>query len=493
MTDKAQTPSFQPYTLTPLDHLLPPYHVFAYMSFRPEQPSEAVVAIELGLSGLISQWPFLAGNVARVQKEDRRNISELQPPTASDLHQCPMLNIKHHQHTISDALASPVINYEMLHIPTTVSNSQPIPAVRFQANVMRDGLILCLAWHHQVMDSVGVTVILHALSRFCSGPGRKSAAPRRLPMNLEKEEQTRRRINKTTTNSNHDLEDAYHKIRYDYGLHEYQSKSVICRRYTMHTDRVNCLKNSCNNLAHEFGKGHSMSQENSPIDSQYKIDNISSDDVVTALVWLCVSRARRRVASKLSSDLPRVSSLSRCMEVRSIIQPPLPRSYLGNSLVLAKTQCDWKDIPTPQEATLVTRKRMDEETINALLKLALMSRAKCNSVHDEQIRGLIGRVEECDGDSTVCGAPAGVTMSSLRKVNIFASDWGTKLGPLLDFDTMDCRIDGMILILPDKNPSKRGESAWEVRVNLSVEVMEEFGKDELLLWVTEAEKPGARL
>ncbi|RAK92158.1 O-acetyltransferase [Aspergillus costaricaensis CBS 115574] len=492
MTARTHTPSFQPYTLTPLDHLLPPHHVFAYMSFRPEQPSEAVDALESGLSDLISQWPFLAGNVAMVQKEKRRNVTELQPPTTSDLLQCPLLRVKHHQHTISDALASPVIDYEMLNVPKTLSNSNPIPAVRFQANVMQDGLILCLAWHHQVMDSLGVTIVLHALSRSCSGSNRKSGDARRLPMDLDKEEQARRRINQSATASNPDLKDAYCETSYE-EIRGRQSDSIICRRYTLHTDRVNYLKNSCNDLAHELAKGHSTSQKVPPTGSQYKLENISNDDLVTALAWLSVSRARRRVASKHSSDLPRVSSLSRNIEVRSVLQPPLPRSYLGNSLVLAKTQCEWKDIPTPQEAPPVTRERMDKETINALLKLALRSRAKCKSIQDEQIRGLIGRVEECDDFSSVSGAPAEVIMSSLRKTDIYASDWGTKLGPLLDFDSIDGRTDGLTLILPDRNPARRGESIWEVRVNLPVEVMEEFGKDELLLWVTKAEKPGAKL
>ncbi|GKZ32970.1 hypothetical protein AbraIFM66950_002674 [Aspergillus brasiliensis] len=249
----------------------------------------------------------------------------------------------------------------------------------------------------------------------------------------------------------------------------------------------------CNNLAHELAKDYSTSPKHSPTGSQNELDNISSDDLVTALVWLSVSRARRRVASKLSSALPRVSSLSRNIEVRSMLQPPLPRSYLGNSLVLARTQCDWKDIPAPQEASPVTRRRMGKETINALLKLALMSRAKCKSIQDEQIRGLIGRVKERDDYSAISGAPAEVIMSSLRKTNIYTSDWGTTLGPLLDFDTIDARTDGLTLILPDRTPSKRDESPWEIRMNLPVSVMEEFEKDELPRWVTEAGKPGARL
>ncbi|PWY79818.1 O-acetyltransferase [Aspergillus eucalypticola CBS 122712] len=492
MTARTHTPSFQPYTLTPLDHLLPPHHVFAYMSFRPEQPSEAVDALDTGLSDLISQWPFLAGNVARVEKENRRNVRELQPPTTSDLLRFPLLRVNHHQHTISDALASPVIDYEMLNVPKTLLDSNPIPAVRFQANVMQDGLILCLAWNHQVMDSLGVTIVLHALARSCSGRDRKSADARRLPMDHDKEEQARRRINQAATTSNPDLKDAYCETSYE-EIRGRQPDSIICRRYTLHIDRVNYLKDSCNDLAHELAKGHSTSQKVSSTESRYKPENISSDDLVTALAWLSVSRARRRHASKHSSDLPRVSSLSRNIEVRSVLQPPLPRSYLGNSLVLAKSQCEWKDISTPREAPPVTRKQMDKETLNALLKLALMSRAKCKSLQDQQIRGLIGRVEECDDFSSVSGAPAEVIMSSLRKTDIYASDWGTNLGPLLDFDTIDGRTDGLTLILPDRNPARRGESNWEVRVNLPVEVMEEFGKDELLLWVTEGGKPGARL
>ncbi|PYI04231.1 hypothetical protein BO78DRAFT_431460 [Aspergillus sclerotiicarbonarius CBS 121057] len=488
-------PSFQPYILTPLDHLVPPFHALFYLSFQPEHPSEAVAALQTGISHLVSQWPFLAGNVARVQKGDKRNILELQPPSASDLLRYPILQVKHHQQSISHAMSLPVINGELLHIPTKVPISYPVPAVRFQANLMQDGVVLCLGWHHQVMDAVGVSTLLVSLSRCCHGLDRKAAIPRRLPTDIKREERARRQIEEATTPNKADWEGAYHRSGCEEVWSGY-SEPLICRRYAMQTDKVSYLKYSCNNLVQDRVRSSLKTRGNlSDGITEYldENDHLSSDDVATALTWLCASRARRRAVSRYSSDLPRMSSLTRLVEARSILQPPLPRSYLGNSLVSARAQCDWEEIPVKQKGSCVAGKRgqVDEETINTLLELALRSRAKCRSIDDEHIRGLIDCMKNCDDYMSFSIAPAVVEMSSLRKLDIFAWDWGSKIGPLVDFDTIDSRTDGLSLILP-ANSAKPGQSPWEIRITLPLAAMEAFEKDELLGWATGTGKPSVQ-
>ncbi|RAL04966.1 O-acetyltransferase [Aspergillus ibericus CBS 121593] len=490
----AEIPSFQPYILTPLDHLVPPSHALFYLSFQPKHPSEAITAIRMGIAHLVSQWPFLAGNVARIQKGDKRNISELQPPTAFDLLRYPILQVKHHQQSISHAMSRPVINDELLHIPTKVPITYPIPAVRFQANIMQDGIVLCLGWHHQVMDAVGVSILLGSLSRCCRGLDQKNALPRWLPTDTKHEGRSRRQIEQATTPNRAVREGAYHRIGCE-EIWKGSSEPLVCRRYAMQTDKVNYLKDSCNKLIHDLARGAETREKLS--DGFMKVlnenDHVSSDDVVTALTWLCVSRAHRRVVSRHSSELPRMSSLTRLVEARTILQPPLPRSYLGNSLVAARTQCDWDEIPASQKGHHIARKggQVDEEIINALLKLALRSRAKCNSIDDEHIRGLINRMKNCDDYTSLSIAPGITNISSLRKLDLFGWDWGSKMGPMVDFDTLDGRTDGLCLILPSRSANP-GQSIWEIRITLSSAVMEEFERDALLGWVTETGKPSVQ-
>ncbi|PWY78443.1 hypothetical protein BO94DRAFT_177194 [Aspergillus sclerotioniger CBS 115572] len=488
-------PSFQPYVLTPLDHLVPPLYALFYLSFQPKHPPEAITALETGISHLVAQWPFLAGNVARVQKGYKRNILELQSPTAADLLRYPILQVKHHQHSMSHEMSLPVINDKLLHVPTKVPISYPIPAVRFQANVMQDGVVLCLGWHHQVMDAVGVTILLGSLSQFCRGLDRETAIPRRFPTDPKHEERSRRQIEEASTPKRSDWEGAYHGISCEEVWNGY-SEPLICRRYAMHTDKVNYLKNTCNKLIQDLVRSPPNPREKlSDGITEYLDgnDNMSSDDVATALTWLCASRARRRAAAKHSSDLPPMSSLSRLVEVRSTLQPPLPKSYLGNCVVAARAQCDWEEIPASQKSSEVSKKRghVDGEIAYALLKLAFRSRAKCRSIDDEYICGIIDCMKECDDYTSFSIAPASVEMSSLRKLDIFTWDWGSNIGPMVDFDTIDSRTDGMSLILPASS-AKPWQSPWEIRITLPLAAMKEFEKDELLGWVTRAGKPSVQ-
>ncbi|OOF96171.1 hypothetical protein ASPCADRAFT_506933 [Aspergillus carbonarius ITEM 5010] len=488
-------PSFQPYILTPLDHLVPPFYALFYLSFQPQHPPEAVSTLKTGISHLVSQWPFLAGNVARVQKGHKRNILELQPPTAADLLRYPILQVKHHQYSMSHEMSLPTINDKLLHIPTKVPISYPTPAVRFQANVMQDGVVLCLGWHHQVMDAVGIFILLGSLSRLCRGLDRKTAIPTRFPTDPKHEERSRRQIEEATTPKRCDWEGAYHRFGCEEVWNGY-SEPLICRRYAMHTDKVNYLKRTCNNLIQDLVSSPLKPRGTLSDDiTEYleEKDHMSSDDVVTALTWLCASRARRRAVPRHSSDLPRMSSLTRLVEVRSVLQPPLPRSYLGNSVVAARAQCDWEEIPASQKSPGISGNRghVDEELTYALLKLALRSRAKCRSIDNEHIRGLINCMKECDDYTSFSTAPAGVEISSLRKLDIFTWDWGPNIGPMVDFDTIDSRTDGLSLILPASSANP-GQSPWELRITLPLAVMEEFEKDELLGWVIRAGKPSVQ-
>ncbi|PWY65295.1 O-acetyltransferase [Aspergillus heteromorphus CBS 117.55] len=493
MTD--EFPSFQPYALTPLDHIAPPLYALFYLSFRPEHPSQTLVTLKGGISHLVSKWPFLAGNVVQIQRGKKIGL-EIHPPAASDLVDYPMLQVKHHQQPISHIPSLTVIDNELLHIPTKVPIAYPIPAVRFQANIMHDGIVLCLGWHHQVMDGVGVSTILGSLSRCCRGLEGKIPPP---PTDLQNEGRARRQIIEAADSedsSSHNHDGAYDSIDYEEAWDD-SFEPIISRRYALCAERVAYLKDSCNALIRDLVIDHPMTCRNSDeSNSEYPEENdrMSCDDAVTALTWLCCSRARLRAASRRSTGLPHTSSLSRLVEVRSLMQPHLPRSYLGNSLVVARSQCNWDDIPGSHDDPPPASggNRVGEETIHALLKLALRSRAKCKSINDKHVRGLITEVKNCDNYEEFAEAPAEVDMSSLRRLGLYRLNWGPHLGPMVDFDAIDSRTDGLSMILPAR-PGKPGQTPWELRITLPLTVMEQFRRDELVNWATGAKKSEFKL
>lgn len=93
-------------------------------------------------------------------------------------------------------------------IPTVQFRTGVSPALRFQANVMLDGIILSFILHHQAFDGAGIMSILESLAVCCQNP---RATLDLLSTTPAKEQATRQKIseaafanNATTDTANQD-------------------------------------------------------------------------------------------------------------------------------------------------------------------------------------------------------------------------------------------------------------------------------------------------
>lgn len=170
-------PVFDPYVLSPLDHMTGPIHLSPVFTSHPDNTHEAVLALKIGIRRLISLLPFIAANVALSrQLQSKENVREVQPATPEFLLEYPLLTVKHHNVSISPMKPGPTLSRdtmmtdEFVPIETAMAMGDQIPIFRAQPNVMRDGIMICFSFYHMVLDGFGFCNAMKCLADCCRSP-----------------------------------------------------------------------------------------------------------------------------------------------------------------------------------------------------------------------------------------------------------------------------------------------------------------------------------
>ena len=163
-------PSFEPFTLSALDHIVPPLHLFAYLTFKLDSPSDAIAVLQNGISRLLHALHFLSGNIVTIEElNGKKNSMQITPADASTMYQSPMLKVALHAAETSAVERDDVQHADFVPIPIHLPTTDPSPVLRFQANMMTDGLVLCVTFDHRMTDGLGVLAILDSLAACCRG------------------------------------------------------------------------------------------------------------------------------------------------------------------------------------------------------------------------------------------------------------------------------------------------------------------------------------
>lgn len=514
MLTMSTTPFFEPYNLTPLDHVLFHSHIPLFGAFFLDNPSSGADVLEKGIQQLIIQLPSLAGNVVKkVDSEGRKNVYEVQPPSPAFMREFPMLKIKHHLQRIPHKDLEPdvarefydnVSSEKFIPLPISISFLEPQPVARFQANVMQNGILLSFCFHHRAMDGSGAGVVIAILAtccrfqrrfinRFSVGVimaalvvcGRVTKTEARLFSSINNSQiHARRQIAKAAHNNATD----YSKI---YGPNQLQLAeahgSLVSRVYTLDARKIRQIKDTCNSLAcllldrkelqiFKNGKRERRGTTDGPF---------SEDDIVTSILWLCRSR------SKTDNSLPPASSshssLLRVVDIRKVLKPPILKTYIGNGVGFARSSFRMEHTRSSKSATdhyLEGKENVDAEDLMLLFRLALETRRCLTAVDSDHVRGLISHVMgQTDWSSTVFH-PADVIVSSLRHAAIYRLKWGPLLGRLCEFDIPENRIESVAWIKPAHYypidlATGLSDAPWEIRWTLRPAEIKRLQQDKL--------------
>ncbi|KAF4770713.1 hypothetical protein N7455_007128 [Penicillium solitum] len=466
-----ELPTFEPYVATSFDHSMSRVHLAAFLTFSLNESSKAIPILEHGVERLIQYLPFLTGNVAfstRVPGKD--NVFEIQPPTKQFLLQLPMLRIKYHEQPIFSRYSRHVVaqdiflNEDIIPIPFALAEDYPSPVIRFQANIMPDGIILCYNFHHTAIDGIGTAVILDALAALCRSP---NAGPEIIRTNPLKEQQIRLKIFEAASA----LSIKGHSQNADLSsLCKLMPSSIpyipTSRNFVLNADKIAKLKTECATILKNKSNPHAS--------------KISSNTIFTAVIWLCTIRA---IIKTEPTPTPTKSCAALVTEAWSKLRPKLPPSYIGNAVIL-------HDVYTPLAAIISSTTgsknkthitpRIDRDDIKLLAELASSVHTALGSVNNETIQKLISANAASDNWAANT-RPRDVVISSLRSFPTYEHDFGPVLGPVRDFDLPEYLFPGQAWIFPARYKGR--SSPWEVRLALEPAVMGNVQRDRLMMWL----------
>jgi hypothetical protein len=468
-------PLFNGFELTPADYTFPMYYSASAMSFRLKASKTGVPILQEGIERLIAHHPFLAGVVIpSVNKPGTFRVvpaSKNLPPAA------PICTVQQllQQRIPSSKTASPPkdkVTYDrnklLIVVPVRVaeSSAEP-PVIRFQINVLANGLILGIFANHMVIDGTGIGTLIRSLA-ICCRELHMSGPVTRLPSDSSYEASSRAilaticqdtKATKTqdvqpeptiATNKNSGSDETIHDaslLDYDF----YLSAAKIERMLQ-------------------------WTREQTSKEVPHGLAPVSADDIVTAVLWKCLSQFRGHPVE----GSPKCA-LQRVLNARRRIQPPLSASYLGNCFIFLDNSKSREELNPLDKGEVDT----EESFMRQIGSIACFLRSNLNTIDDQFVRDYFsGFMTAGTWSDTTIHIPD-VVVSSVRRLPIHEQDFGDVLGQVADFEILPYMVpEGVCTIKP-----RRDAESWEVSVTLGSAEMNLLRNNPMFGWLVDKEAP----
>ena len=433
--------------LTPLDQIMVRGIVRMILCFPVPDPCKKAAVEETlrkALASTVKQMPFLSGFLRECDEVTKtaevvystqgsvelqvKDVSASLPSyEALQRRQMPPSELK-------DDLLSPMKN-----MPQKGQKIHPVMAA--QANFLDGGLLLCLCFHHSVLDGFGFATFLEMLGNNCK------EVPDHCYEKVAEDNMRRREFLNLTcpheeTKAGNFPE--YWKDDPDAIVADSKSVSVTSRLFYMTASSLANLK------AAAF-----------PTDSG---SWISTHDALGALIWQCITRARAK-------RHPQDTKTKFCVFVnaRNRIVDLLPEKFVGNICIGAQAELSTTDVASSDLAALASRIRQSLKGLNRSYVLGLIN-------HINNFGGNVNCIkpatQSCLGDD--------ITLVSWADFKVYDIDFGT-LGKLDWFRCPWRTLDGTVKIMPERKGPRPGstEEGFEVNVELREDDMARLLQDPL--------------
>ncbi|GES62660.1 hypothetical protein ATEIFO6365_0005080100 [Aspergillus terreus] len=458
MTIKAP---FEAYSLTSLDHTVPPCYVRFALIFPVPNVASAVESLQRGAALLASELPVVTGCVAPVRTPGvRKGAMQVVPPSHLEDADARILNVKHHK--VSYHARSTLTEEQYLPLALFTDPHTPAPILRLQANAMTDGIILGVAFHHRAMDATGAGVLIRDLARCCTLAGGS-----RPPTTGELETSPGAQIHGRALLSASGLGKSALRPSIDHSAEypvvapadentiramQQAARSLTMKRFLLPAEKLESLANACNRWLRE-------SSEN--LEQPW----VSKNDVLVSLFWMCFIRAQQDRSNERTTTVLSMSGMI-CMAVniRGRTTPSIPATYIGNALVPLRRSIRM-DVVLDDQSSI----------IHTLSRIAYAVRDQLRSIDDTFIRNVVAYLEGVSDLSVLGAGQSNFNVSSWRNTGIGTADFGHGLGKPVDMVFPEAMGDGQLFILPKRHQ----DNAWEVQMMLHQDVMERLCADEV--------------
>ncbi|KAM0699427.1 hypothetical protein Q7P36_000429 [Cladosporium allicinum] len=191
---------------------------------------------------------------------------------------------------------------------------------------------------------------------------------------------------------------------------------------------------------------------------------ISTHDALSALLWICVSKARRIPIRHDTSDKLVVSMLSVAVDGRNRLSPDVSSEYLGNASLNCPVRLTVESLLSAQWSLYYTAYAIR----SALSDFGARSFAETMALIESIPIGCLKR-----SYSTIRGPDFAIT--SWAKMGLYEQSWGPHLGKPAHVRAIVDGVMGWAAILPE-----RSDGSLEVMIVLEPQAMERLKKDSVL-------------
>jgi fumigaclavine B O-acetyltransferase len=485
--------SFEPFHLTCLDHTVGPVFMNFFLSFRCRNIEECLLSINKGITSLVYRLPFLAGDVIHTTTPDgRMNVMQIEPYSTL-IDESHMVSIKHHPHHVLpntshqiNAEANPPERFASLDesyvppVPLLPLSPGPRPVFRLQINVLTDGIVLAIGFHHSVFDATGAGRLIEILAECCRDPGSRALAS---TTELEEEIKLRRLVDNTgmvTAGSYRQHEAQNRKVEMSTGDSDWIPPKLAVYSFHFSAATIAQLKIACNGVLSDIRA--QQHDDERPVDESREPmqEFISTNDIFTALVAIDIYKARsHQTADAQAKTSPEMVMIVNLREKLA----SLSSTYLGNAVSVIRGHAHPQDT-LPNPAVSVSRQHQHPSICNtALLEitaLALQLRQKLASIDDAHVRQYLAHLMMNQDWSHIGTLLPDTMVSSWRHLKVYRLDFGPSLGQVIEFNPQATLVDGICTIQPERAGDVDGESpGWEACVTLQSDAMESFLRDGL--------------
>ncbi|KAK2764572.1 acetyl-CoA synthetase [Arachnomyces sp. PD_36] len=453
---------FRPYNLSPLDNILPPCHMFMFLTFD-SYSSEGIDALKTGVTRLSAHFPFLTGVVVpSSQPAGKQNVFEVQPASSSFMEKYPMLQVAYNPEL--DFLSpDDFIDQNYLPIQFLTPPTEPMPLVRFKANLTNRKIILSVAYFHRALDSTGVSVVLKTLAALCKDP---NASPDLLPTSTRAEETSRQHLIDSAAKYPVPFNWTSVPLSPDVSPPDSVGKVPISRRFKLDAKKITLLKDACNAAITRLP----------PDANGVKPSPLTSNDIITALVGLCGNRAR--LDTVLESNPPPKVIIAANVRKPSL----LPATYVGNALAAVEAPYDAAVLPEGTGLHGLSAE-LAREDLSRLLNIAFSLRIEVNALTKSYMQGILCNIANTPDMCSFFPAYGGsIIVSSLRWMDFYL-DFGP-LGKVQEYDIPETKVKGVCWVLPSRDlRGDVGSQPFELRFVLERAAMEQLQNDSLFRWM----------
>ncbi|MCJ1335433.1 hypothetical protein MMC09_000703 [Bachmanniomyces sp. S44760] len=345
-------------------------------------------------------------------------------------------------------------------------SSAPVAAA--QLNIITGGSLLCVCFHHSVVDGAGVGTILRLWASHCRALQHDVSSD--VPaFRLEDGSLDRQPLLKGGRESSSAIDAAYEIPSITPQAQDKTSAAGSSQGPTPAIPPMTASVFGLDMLALTSLK-HDLSED---LDERGLEDVwLSTQDALCAVLWHAVTTART------SSDLTEADEgadskplrLGLAVNGRARLEPALPETYIGNVNVYA--------------GATVNRTTLMSTSVPSMAKTASAIRQSIRAVDDAYIRNLIKNVDGLADPSVVTPAFKSflgndLAITSWLDLGLYDLNWGPAVGGTGKIDSVRipaATFDGLCIILP-----RTLDDEVEVLVGLKTEHMDRLKKDHTFL------------